>query len=325
MNNKINKIFNRKKFNLNDFKIIDNYFSQQISKTGQSFVSKKIKIKKQLYNAASVCYSKRNEIKKKIELIFKKNELKKKYLLLLHGSFSTGLITNFSDIDLIFFVDFSNYKFSDYKKLHKLVYNLNKFIYNYDPLAHHGIELFNINIFENYDETILPVNTLEKATVLNTNECIELRININVNQTKKNSIIKFNEQVNNFLNLKKQYYNYSPYKLKSMISVFFLICVLRIQAKENKFIYKKESLEYIINNNIFDVKVIDYVSKIRDNWTNQFTSKLIRLIFNLALPIIPSLLIGQKVNIIIYNPLIYFKNKKIFNKLYDCIKIYEKN
>ena len=110
-----------------------------------------------------------------------------------------------------------------------------------------------------------------------------------------------------------------------MISVFFLICVLRIQAKENKFIYKKESLEYIINNNIFDVKVIDYVSKIRDNWTNQFTSKLIRLIFNLALPIIPSLLIGQKVNIIIYNPLIYFKNKKIFNKLYDCIKIYEKN
>ena len=328
MNNKINKIFNRKKFNSNDFNFINNYYSRKTFNSDFNLISKKIIIKNQLHNITLDCYKKRKKIKQKIELISKNNKLKNKYILILHGSFSTGVITDFSDIDLVLFVDFVDYEYDDFRKLHKLIYNLNKFIYNYDTLAHHGVEVFNINNFNNYDETILPLSTLEQSTLLNYQKDLELTINVNFNLAKKNSIFKFNEQVNNILNLKKKYYNYSPYRIKSMISVFFLICILKIQADESLFMYKKDSLIYVKQKKIFDSKIISEISTIRKNWRTKFFSKVIRMIFNLLLPLIPSLLIGQKVNIIIYNPFIYFSNKKIFLEIYNYIekyKNYEKN
>ena len=69
--------------------------------------------------------------------------------------------------------------------MHNLIYDLNKFIYNYDPLAHHGVELFNIEILRNYDETILPINTLEQSTLLNTTKNSELSVYVNFNLSKK--------------------------------------------------------------------------------------------------------------------------------------------
>ena len=112
--------------------------------------------------------------------------------------------------------------------------------------------------------------------------------------------------------------------VKSMISVFFLICILKIQADESLFMYKKDSLIYVKQKKIFDSKIISEISTIRKNWRTKFFSKVIRMIFNLLLLLIPSLLIGQKVNIIIYNPFIYFSNKKIFLEIYNYIEKYKK-
>ena len=106
--------------------------------------------------------------------------------------------------------------------------------------------------------------------------------------------------------------------------MYLLICVLKIQAEENIFIYKKESIKYLIKKNPPNIEIINYLSQIRTDWKTKITSKIIRSIFNYLLPIIPSLMVGQKVNAIIYNPFLFFKNRKIFNKIYNSIKKYEK-
>ena len=106
--------------------------------------------------------------------------------------------------------------------------------------------------------------------------------------------------------------------------MYLLICVLKIQAEENIFIYKKESIKYLIKKNPPNIEILNYLSQIRTDWKTKITSKIIRSIFNYLLPIIPSLMVGQKVNAIIYNPFLFFQNRKIFNKIYNSIKKYEK-
>jgi|SaaInlStandDraft_5_1057022.scaffolds.fasta_scaffold09960_3 predicted nucleotidyltransferase len=217
------------------------------------------------YSKNSKNYNKRLRVFLKIKDIINFNLTLEGVFFFMHGSYAVGGVTNFSDIDLGVIVS-EDISLEEVRILRGLVRKILNFIYSVDPLMHHGIDVFFTQDFINYDESILPVDTLKRSIALNnkcafkifTNDCVSVL-------SAKNKLVKQCESV---LSYESTLINLSSYKLKCLISVVLLIPVLFIQAETGVFLCKRRSIERFREKykNKFPLLAIDMATDLREAW-----------------------------------------------------------
>ncbi len=184
----------------------------------------------------------------------------------MHGSYAVGGITEFSDIDLGLIVS-KDTSSEELILLRKLVRKILGYIYSIDPLMHHGIDIILTQDLIDYDESILPVNTLRKSVVLNGHANFDFFINHRLSVlSAKNRLYRMCESV---ILYEDKLVNHSAYKLKGLISVVLLITVLFVQVDTGVFLCKHDSIIKFREDykEKFSFQAIDMATEFREMWS----------------------------------------------------------
>jgi predicted nucleotidyltransferase len=238
-------------------------------------------------NPKSSCYFQRSKILNKVRSFVQAQSFDEKFTFILHGSFSTGEITAFSDIDLLVIIRDSQYSRPtsvDFMKLRQLELLLTRI----DPLMHHGVDLIFEDDFLFYDESRLPLDSIKKATLIAGGPSIITTPDLVKSVYNARRRLRF--QCHNILNYSRSMLSRTPYKLKCLVSTLFLVPVLLLQAERSIFLYKGESLPLahdLYSANI-DFGVVDIASQIREAWQVSQTTLLLRRFLVPLEPLFPS-------------------------------------
>jgi predicted nucleotidyltransferase len=242
----------------------------------------------------SPCYNKRNSVFRKLKKILADFQIPDYITVFMHGSFATGDITAFSDIDIAIFIDSEKLTFDDIRATQSVVKGLRKYMYSIDPIMHHGIDFIDKKCFPAYDESSLPINTLENSVRLwGKNACMTISVDRQLSmQNARDKLVKY---CNALLSYDESCINLTPYRMKCIMSVLFLIPVLLLQADKGIFLYKKIALSKSMNEyKKLNFSAIDTATQLRECWKTSYTSLAIRKILFLLYPFIPNLASGQR-------------------------------
>ncbi|MFH7326592.1 nucleotidyltransferase domain-containing protein [Desulfurivibrio sp. C05AmB] len=229
-----------------------------------------------IFGEYTSCYSKRvrvvNEIKKYLDSLFDNG----KNTILLHGSYSTGIITNFSDIDIVIISSSEKPKKSNDIHCADIARKLSLYIHKIDPLMHHCVDIISDKYFHEYDESVLPVDTLKKSVILKGDP--NLYISTNKKLSINNAYNKLINTCNSVLLCNNNLVSRTPYKLKCVISVVLLIPILFIEAIDGIFLYKREALKLFEEkyNKFFPLRALGEASRMREEWKTNCISFAIR-------------------------------------------------
>jgi len=263
-----------RKFNSSDFlKTVKPNWNMPCHSCEGRLETKRVIINSEILNTNTYDMKKRSKIFFELKKIVRKTNLSKFCIPLLHGSYATGTITNFSDIDIILILFKSTYSsFKNIKELKKKSEYIIRYIYKIDPLMHHGINIIFQDDFLHYNESILPINALKKSVSLSDEKvtidiysCFKCSMENNIKylQRYSSSLSKFEIEKTDPLNL---------YELKSIISGLFLASVVFFQVKNRSFHYKGDCIEevkvYFSKKKIF---IIEEFSAIRREWPKELT------------------------------------------------------
>jgi predicted nucleotidyltransferase len=226
-----------------------------------------VNVRGNLHNEESRCYPAREKVFRELTNIIHQEKNSCNVYYLLHGSYATGNITSFSDVDVVCISNTNVLTVADMIRLKKTNRAIEKYIFKIDPLMHHGIDLIEFNSFLSYDESVLPIDTLNKAVLLNA-ESLYIPAIIDTSLSRKNAKTKLKNKCNIINNFESSFINRSPYKLKCLLSVLFLIPVLLMQSETGVFSYKRDSIgsaRRLFGGSLpFDI--IDDATKLRENW-----------------------------------------------------------
>lgn len=195
--------------------------------------------------------------------------------IILHGSYATGLITAFSDIDLLAFVSHSDNK--EYNRLlASKLQQLTLQLHRLDPLMHHNVDVVSNKILENYDESTLPVDAISQSVSLLGNPTFSISPNIQISQA--NAAVKLVRTCHSILTFQDTLVNRTPYRVKCLISALFLVPILLLQSHKRIFLYKRESLALAeeLYGDTLNFKSIHLATKMRYEWTLSRSSLLVR-------------------------------------------------
>ncbi len=235
-------------------KIIDEHRSISIH-----FLSKPI-------NHHSSCYRVRCEVIAMLKKIVNENILIENATFFVQGSYATGEITAFSDVDVGVIISGPEISVDSMKILRGVVRRILTYIYSLDPLMHHGVDVILAKNLHGYDESVLPVETLRNAVVLNGSGLIDVMVDYEL--SVKNATEKLLSQCNAIINYREKKINLSLYKLKGLISVVLLIPVLLLQADVGEFLYKRDAIKRA--RELYSRKMpfiaVDLATQIRENW-----------------------------------------------------------
>ena len=253
-----------------------------------------ISLNEDLLGEQSPCYKKRKYIFSRLKELLNNFQMPDNITMFLHGSYATGDVTSFSDIDIVLIINSEILCNEDLQTTRDVVKALRKYIYGIDPTMHHGIDVIEKKFFQAYDESILPVNTLENAVFLCGNSA-DIALSVDRNLSIKSAHKKLIEQCNALLRYDESYINFTPYRMKCIMSVLFLIPVLLLQADKGIFLYKRSALLQFQNEyKELNFSVVDTATKMRGRWNTSNTSLAIRKVLFGLYPIIPSLAAGQR-------------------------------
>lgn len=200
------------------------------------------------------------------------------YCVLVHGSFATNEVINFSDFDGLLIVkdDYVNSK-----ELKKFKRESLAMIYNFDPLQHHGWFQLSKSQLNDYPQCYLPYEVLEYSRLMFPK--VET-FNLNINQVKECDYSKALNTIIRSLEIEISY-NWQKknlYDLKSYLSKIMLLPTLYYSSKNSKGIFKKNSFEAVKSDfSKTEWKVIESASTIRKDWTYS-VSPLRKYSINLA-------------------------------------------
>jgi len=198
----------------------------------------------------------------------------------IHGSLSTMDYTGYSDLDTLFIIKQEALEDPQkIKKLEKLFIRSTRFLYQFDPLQHHGHFFLLESDLRNYNQSFLPLSTIKLSTsLLNKGTRLELSIR-NFDGASKQRFMNSLQIVRRYiLNDSKKLV--TPYYLKVLFSHFMLLPVLFLQLK-GEYVSKKDSFEILERDIPLNIwQSIEQVSAIRREW-NQRNSFLIRQIIHL--------------------------------------------
>ena len=235
-------------------------------------------VKKEIYKESKFLHP----ISNLIEFLSNEKNLYIKHFLI-HGSLrDMEYVPGWSDLDTWVIVsDQVFHKKNRLLELKKIFIELNKFLLEVDPIAHHGFILLLESDLTNYDESILPIQVLKRAGSLIQNDVI--KINISENSLKKsrrftdmkilfdmfNKTGEFHHHpyMGRYLTKDSLFNNEGMYQLKYLISLVMSVPVLYF-TEIGKPVYKSESFESF--SRIFPdyVDIINIFSEIRKCWGN---------------------------------------------------------
>ncbi|MGA1871244.1 MAG: hypothetical protein ACMUJM_22160 [bacterium] len=189
----------------------------------------------------------------------------------LHGSVSSMDYTEYSDLDTLFIIKkevLENAK--EIKKLARLFIKSNKFLYEFDPLQHHGHFFLMETDLKCYNQAILPLPAIRLSTSILGQG---MNLVFSIRDSKDEIELRFLESIQIIRRYATKDVNRlnSLYYLKGFLSHFMILPVLFLQLK-GEYVSKKESFE-VLRKRIGDKEwqCVQKVSSIRKNW-RQFTS-----------------------------------------------------
>jgi len=199
----------------------------------------------------------------------------------IHGSLSTMDYTGYSDLDTLFIIKQEVLEDPNkIKELERLFIKSTKYLYEFDPLQHHGHFFLTESDLKCYDQAILPLSAIRLSTsilgrgnsltfyVRDSEQESELRF-IDSIKTVRRYITKDTNRLN------------TPYYLKGFLSHFMILPVLFLQLR-GEYVSKKDSFEIVKERVPPDVwRCMEQVSEIRWNW-NQTTSAFRRRLMKMV-------------------------------------------
>jgi hypothetical protein len=175
----------------------------------------------------------------------------------IHGSLaSLDYIKGYSDFDAVMII---NDEISS-RTLKNKLRRINNFPYLIDILQHHGITILKSSELLRYNRIDFPFFLFEKTLALGNSK---LRLEI------ETAGIDYKQAFEDFYKFFRGNFNgknRSPLELKAFLSIIQLFPAIYLQAKNNKFIGKKESFEEARKDFKKEWGVIDIASKVRNEW-----------------------------------------------------------
>ncbi len=180
-------------------------------------------------------------------------------LLIVQGSYADGMITNYSDVDLVIF-----YKTIS-PELIELKEELERFILDVDPIQHHGVFMIGKQKLSAYWQMDLPVEVISRGKCFgNTTKSLNFDSIISESLGPTTAVRSTLVAMEVFIN--RNFEEVGIYAWKLLLSQIMLIPTLFLATK-NKSIYKRESFDLVkdyYSSKAWDVIVI--ASSIRKSW-----------------------------------------------------------
>lgn len=236
----------------------------------------------QLFNEFNLSLSKKNFVKLEIEIKeydgdnlqalklidyiskFLLNDIKGAYVF---GSLGTHEAVDYSDFDALMII--KNDVFHCPKRLARVAQRINyarSFMYEFDPLQHHGWFVLTEAHLYCFPEYYLPseIFRFSRSLLQDREELLRLHVQESA-QKNKEAFENLSTRITRLLNRRK--YPKNLYQLKGFLSQVLLLPSSYIRARYNRGIYKKFSFEQARKDfSHEDWEVIDTASSIRIKW-----------------------------------------------------------
>ncbi len=199
----------------------------------------------------------------------------------IHGSLSTMDYTGYSDLDTLFIIKQEVLEAPDkIKELERLFIKSMKYLYEFDPLQHHGHFFLTESDLKYYDQAILPLSAIRLSTsILGRGNSLTFY----VRDSKQESEIRFIDSIKTVRHYITKDTNRlsTPYYLKGFLSHFMILPVLFLQLR-GEYVSKKDSFE-ILNERVPPGvwRCMEQVSEIRWNWdqtASAFRCRLMKIV-----------------------------------------------
>ncbi len=191
-----------------------------------------------------------------------------------HGSAGTNELVAYSDLDALVII--KDEVFKDANRIREVALKLKEaenYMYQLDPLQHHGWFVLSESDLIQYDNSYLPAELLpfSKSILLNGIKNIELLVN------KENKTDTTFEDVCKSVIRKIAKFECPStlYELKNLLSEFMLLPSLYVQARDGKSVFKKFSFDIArADFEKQDWEIMNEVSAIRKNWNQKQVSRV---------------------------------------------------
>lgn len=199
----------------------------------------------------------------------------------IHGSLSTMDYTEYSDLDTLFIIKQEVLEDpGKIEKLERLFIKSTKYLYEFDPLQHHGHFFLTESDLKYYDQAILPLSAIRLSTsILGRGN----NLTFYVRDSEQESEIRFIDSiktVRRYITKDTNRLN-TPYYLKGFLSHFMILPVLFLQLR-GEYVSKKDSFEIVkerVSPNLW--RCMEQVGEIRRNWdqtTSAFRRRLMKIV-----------------------------------------------
>ena len=249
------------------------------------------------------------------------------FAAILHGSLATGEIVNYSDFDALVII--RNEVLTDAGRLSRVakqLFEARRFMYEQDPLQHHGWFVLPEAALSSWPEDYLPMAVLREARHLMTANTPILRFNPVIDRSRQRKAF-FSVARSVLDELTQWRFLNNLYRFKSFLSKVMLLPALYVQARDGVGVFKRDSFDLARHDfSEEDWAVMDTISAVRRDWPRvQLTlprffflrpgllgEQWRRSYFN-SIPVNLSQMIGRKELLAIFRLVKLMQNKLIVN------------
>lgn len=183
----------------------------------------------------------------------------------LHGSFATGAVTPFSDVDVVIILD-ENLDPRESPRLRASCATLLRVMYRSAPLAHHGLTVIFRGELNRYDQSVLPLAALEQGLHLS-GAALTLPVRWDPVLSRSGARARLERQLaSSRRNFRTQ--SVFLYRRQSALSVLLLLPSLLLESVDGVFPYKRDSFELAKDRfKSEEWAAIEEATAIRRGWT----------------------------------------------------------
>jgi hypothetical protein len=185
----------------------------------------------------------------------------------IHGSLSTMDCTGYSDLDTLFIIRQEILEDPDQvRELERLFIKSTRYLYEFDPLQHHGHFFLAESDLRYYSQATLPLSAIELSTsILSRGNHLTFRLR-NTQRESEERFLTSARLVRRYID-KDRPRLATPYYLKGFLSHFMMLPALFLQV-QGQYVSKKDSFHIMREQIPPDTwRCMEQVSEIRRTWT----------------------------------------------------------
>ena len=223
-----------------------------------------LRVSSEAEGAPSIDLQIRQRLHTRLRNTLKRDPLPRGTHAILHGSYASGTVTAFSDVDVVLILD-ESVADSELALLGASCRGLLRVLYSAAPLAHHGLNVIFRGELARYDQSVLPIAALESGLSLG-----ETPFEIEVHWDPKLSQLGARARLERQLLASRRNFALQSrllYRRQSALSVLLLLPSLLVEAISGAYPYKRESFE--LAKPYFQPEewlAIELASKLRQSW-----------------------------------------------------------